>query len=469
MPIRILALGLAALLGGCHLLFSFDIPELDTSEPDGGLDLALDADPDLTPDGPHTIDLPLIDLPPADLPPPDLPANDLPPLDKGPKPDGGPTPTCQKIGKPCSGAGDCAGGTCLILTGAQGVCTCACTPDDPSTPMLNEDTCPNMSVNVCGAVSTPAGVKDYCFQTCLPKLGANDCQKPLACSPAAADNNGDHKPVCAAVGCAGNADCPVFLAKPCVTASACSSGETCRQVYPGVSLTRCAKPGVCDATSGLCALKPGALSNAAAKVGDPCTSDLNCGAAMTCMVELNAAKYRKAGGQSCSADDECCSNQCLAGACVSGPCPVYYRNGYCTVRGCASAGSLTIRACPVGSVCNHLYAGGLCQRTCTLTTKSTCRGYNADYFGDYECRNWSNISIQTIQVTSGPVCDFGPALPCSFWSSTPMDCSAVGESKTNGTNMRCRSYDNKTLTKHDTSGLCLDDTPSSATFRSPLP
>ncbi len=55
------------------------------------------------------------------------------------------------------------------------------------------------------------------------------------------------------------------------------------------------------------------------------------------------------------------------------------------------------------------------------------------------------------------------------WSSTPLDCSAIGDSKTNGTNMRCRSYDNKTLTKHDTSGLCLDDTPSGTAFRSPLP
>lgn len=86
---------------------------------------------------------------------PDLPL-DLYPLEGAvPWPDL-PAPSClQKIGVPCSGPSTC-GGSLVCHTPASGAsyCTCDCLPDDPTTPLINEDSCPFLTLFVCKSASS---------------------------------------------------------------------------------------------------------------------------------------------------------------------------------------------------------------------------------------------------------------------------------------------------------------------------
>lgn len=78
-----------------------------------------------------------------------------------------PPPSCDKsvVGKVCTSSGSVGGGECgdPAVTGAlclltdevsatenRGVCTCPCAADDPQTPLVNEDSCPDLSATVCG-------------------------------------------------------------------------------------------------------------------------------------------------------------------------------------------------------------------------------------------------------------------------------------------------------------------------------
>lgn len=58
---------------------------------------------------------------------------------------------CDEIGKPCTRTGNecCDSCRCLLLEGDDGVCTRACRPDDPATPVIVEDTCPHQLHNRC--------------------------------------------------------------------------------------------------------------------------------------------------------------------------------------------------------------------------------------------------------------------------------------------------------------------------------
>jgi hypothetical protein len=375
---------------------------------------------------------------------------------------------CLNVGAPCTqGGGQCGTGQCLITDsgGIKGVCTCPCVPDDPTTPLVVEDTCPNLTQNRCGDV----GGAGYCFKLCKPKLYANDCQGGLSCHPSSGAAVGLYDDaVCLYYGCTSGADCPVVLDKACTTTtpSSCAAGEECLALVSGQTAGRCAKAGSCDATSGLCA--PHVYGNATAKVGDTCKDDTQCGGNMRCLMEIDDAKYRKKGGLSCQEDSECCSGLCQGGLCTSGLCLVHNRNGYCTISGCKFA-SLTASACPAGSTCNGLYTSGLCQKTCTLAGATDCRGNPGDLYGDYECRAWNNLSLAGGPVSTGPVCDFGPSLECDTFASTPLDCSSVGDT-TNPTSMSCRGLDGQVKTnKYDPLGLCLDTTSSGAAKRNPLP
>jgi hypothetical protein len=148
---------------------------------------------------------------------------------------------------------------------------------------------------------------------------------------------------------------------------------------------------------------------------------------------------------------------------------VDYRNGYCTIDGCAFASTLTGRACPTGSHCNLLWFGGLCQKACDLSQASDCRNIATDLYGDYECRAWNYLTIGGVMVSAGPVCDFGTAVDCALFAGTTLDCSNLGDSF-NTTNMACRGLDSSIKTnKHDPTGFCLDTTTSGPQFRNPLP
>jgi hypothetical protein len=386
--------------------------------------------------------------------------------------------TCADVlGRPCYSSGvECAAGgptaDCLLVTAGTGVCTCGCTPENPNTGQT--DTCPGAPQNVCLPIPMASGVsQNYCFQRCSPKMGANDCQSGLACDPktgALQDKPG--QAVCLYPGCSSDADCPVTTAKTCDTrtpSATCTASETCVPLTSATTMGRCARAGACDPVSRLCAAH--ALGNSQAKVGDACTDDTQCGGHMFCQLELDMSVLAKKGGISCSSDAECCSGKCQASACTTGLCTVRNRNGYCSIAGCSFASTLTLRACPQGSLCNRLLGGGYCQKSCSITSTTDCRGNSKDLRGDYECHGWNNLTVGGTLVSDGPVCEPGTGLTCAFWKTSGLDCSYLGDqSAYNPTNMRCRGLDNVVKTDdYDPLGFCFDNTSSGTQSRNPIP
>ena len=390
------------------------------------------------------------------------------------------------IGKKCTKNGNECGKTndCLMLDNTEGICTCACTPDDSKTPLVNEDNCPGQPKIVCPTKTfevTSGGKKvkkNYCFKICQPKLGANDCTFPYVCHPASGSWLWAYgKALCfystTNRGCAKDSDCMVSTGARCsVKKKDCATGSKCEPFTTGNDPGLCVKAGVCDTASGLC--KP-QKTGKTAKVGDPCKGDVDCGDNMACLIEYHQANDlgMVAGGKTCKSDSDCCSGSCGSGTCDQGvPCTVIYRNGYCTVPACAFSSTLTHAKCPTGSVCNWLYSSGYCQKTCDLTKKGTCRGQKNDKMGDYECRNWTTLVLSSTgkKIADNPVCDFGPVFPCSAFkppsgSTSTLSCAYLGTwsgtTKTNTTNMACRDMKNTKLTnKYDPKGWCFDDTAS---------
>jgi hypothetical protein len=395
---------------------------------------------------------------------------------------------CTKaiVGKACTKAGtECgSGATCLLTSsdGASGVCTCACTPDNSSTPLINEDDCPEATTtkySQCGSITLSTGKKsNFCFKKCSPTLGKNDCTSPMYCHPRSGASIGLYgNAYCIfSGGCAKDADCYVTNGKTCdttdTTKKCTGTGETCQAMTSNGTAGICAVAGKCDTKSGIC--DKHAKGKSTAKVGDTCKSDLDCAGTQSCMIEFDEKTYLVDAGKTCKADSDCCSNSCVSGTCATGaPCRLRNRNGYCMTSGCTFAKTLTIAACDAGSVCNSLYSGGICQKSCLLTVKGTttgsCRGNDysttntkGDYLGDYECRGWNNLSIGGTAIVSKPVCDFGSQMSCDMLKNSSLDCSSVGAGTSNSTKMSCRGEtDNKVKsTKYDATGLCLDDTPS---------
>jgi len=454
----------------------------DGTTPEGGAPDVLPLDLQPTNEQPVPDVWPQPDVVLAPDMPPDLavadapPAPDANPVDGPTIPDGLPALPCATVmGTPCTNQGyECGSlATCLLTGegGVKGVCTCSCAPDDPSTPLINEDSCPLVNSR-CGKVALTGGTTaNFCFKTCSPKLGSNDCQGGLSCDPRSGAAIGLYDvAVCMFYGCTTGADCPVTTSTTCTTTSptSCATGETCLALTGGSTDGYCAKAGQCDLPSGLCNVHT--LGQATAKVGDPCKDDTECAGNMHCLMQIDWSTYRKKGGQSCTDNSDCCSGTCQLGTCTSGLCTVDHRNGYCTISGCAFSSTLTIRACPTGSDCNHLYSSGLCQKSCSLATASDCRGNTADLLGDYECRAWNNLSLGYVQITQNPVCDFGPAIACDvFGSSSTLSCASLGE-QSNPTNMTCRGLDNSIKANaKDPNGFCLDNTASGTQIRNPLP
>ncbi|MCK5797990.1 MAG: hypothetical protein KAI47_12430, partial [Deltaproteobacteria bacterium] len=368
--------------------------------------------------------------------------------------------TCTKEGQEC---GDGTNGmTCLLTSDTQGgVCGCQCTPDDANTKLVNEDTCPDLSANACGSVELQDGsTLNLCFHKCAPKLGSNDCNAPLVCEPRSGVSVGlFDTAVCAFHGCAADTDCPVITSKTCKTdgSVACDTGDKCLPLEEGGADGLCTKPGKCDTASGLCAPRTANML-ATAKVGDVCKDDTECAGNMKCEREMDMATIQKAGGEACTAASDCCSGSCNAGTCKPGTCTLHARNGYCYVAGCAFS-SFTAYQCPTGSICNTLYSGGLCMKSCELAKAESCRGNATDKLGDYECRAWNNISLGGVAAAAAPVCEFADNFACDVFAT--LDCPAFGE-QGNPTNMVCRDIKTgaKLTNGKDPMGFCLDDTAS---------
>lgn len=377
-------------------------------------------------------------------------------------------PFSGTIGKTCKANSDCGeGNLCLLVSTSTAICTTNCTPDDPAT-LRDEDSCPEKSRNRCGKVALKGGkTMNLCFRVCRPFIGCNECAPGIACDPIGAAVVGIlGKAVCLYPGCTKNADCHVTTGTSCNTASNnCPKGQRCLPYVAGFSDGICVKDGACDTKSALCDKHN--LGKATAKVGDPCKGDTDCGGKMKCYHEFDDAKYYKASGASCTSYKECCSRKCESGTCSSGDCTLKYRNGYCSIKGCRYAKTLTIRACPAGSLCNSTYTSGFCQRSCSLEKAGDCRNHAKDRFGDYECRAWNNLKLSTGPAAPGPVCDFNWGARCSLFKSSLLDCSLLGNTK-NTTHMACRDLKNNKLSNSkDPMGFCLDDTASGPVLLSP--
>jgi hypothetical protein len=341
-----------------------------------------------------------------------------------------PTSHCAAVvGTFCTQDADCGGqGTVCLLWGTLvGVCTCACTQDDLSTPGINEDDCPSgPTPSTCATVSlSGGGSTDLCLQTCQPKLGANSCHAGVACAPKAQVLTTVASGVCLGGPCSNNSQCPVRNATACDTQTpgSCPAGQQCIANSGSTTAGRCAVPGVCDMPSGLCAPHP--LGNTQALVGNPCQSDLDCAGNMVCEIE------RDLGGG-----------------------VIHSRNGYCTISGCKFDTTLTQFACPTGSSCNRLYYGGVCQRNCDPANTSTCRNNPGDKYGDYECRNWENLSLVGTTIAPGPICGWGSDATCDLFPGIACD-DLAPTGNPNG--MLCRKSNSElTSDSADPNGTCLD-------------
>lgn len=360
-------------------------------------------------------------------PPPDVSVpRDFPRFDQG-------GPCSTKIGTPCTSSASCCGGLqCIALyTGAQ-VCSTPCTPDDPQTPLVNEDSC-KLPAYACGAVD-PFGSQYACLLRCQPALGKNPCAPGIACHPSTNQLAFTlQSAFCAYPACKGGEDCPVRLGTPCNVGApnACAGlppTAFCAPDEPGSFAGHCALPGACDQLSGLCA--PHGSGTASAKVGDPCKDDRDCGKQMFCIQQEMDASGRVAN-----------------------------RNGYCSIDGCAFSNTLKERSCPPQATCQLIFPGGRCFKTCDQQDATGCRGLAADKFGDYECYGWNNLSIVGGQIASDATCE--PAVyTCDFFGNNFLDCSVLGLQQ-NPSNMRCRDPQSGTdLPQFSPNGVCLDDTAS---------
>lgn len=344
-------------------------------------------------------------------------------------PDGGPE---LIVGKPCrrgAGLSDCgpAPNTCIVrLQDGRGFCSLVCTPDDPATREANEDDCP------AGSHCAKVGANRWCLRSCTPALGKQGCPASyFRCDPITESFLPTKRRValCYELACTSDRSCPVAAGESCTGDGECQLALKDPLAFCATTDTsgaRCALPGRCDLASGLCA--PHDRGKAGAKIGDPCVGDLDCTNGGSCLRELTK------GGS------------------------VAQRNGYCTVKNCAFAASLPSYECPSGAICTGTQGGGLCMKACDPARSADCRNVAKDTRHDYDCYDFSRVSITgTIYaIATWPVCY--PALSCSSGAANCASFAPVG----NKLNMQCidPETDQPTADPGDPAGRCLDDTRS---------
>jgi hypothetical protein len=339
-------------------------------------------------------------------------------------------PPLAGLGEGCIYAGDCdpSAPLCVTASSSKGVRVCSktCTADDPATPLINEDDCPAGAT--CATFKYTTATFHYCLKDCTPSLTVNTCptSSHQACDPYSTRfTRTANKAVCWFPACTTGKDCPVLAAKSCGNDADCASVAADAYCVSG----SCARPGNCT-TGGLCG--PHTLGKAAAKVGDPCTGDFDCPNNGLCLFETTP----------------------------SGAIGPENRNGYCSIANCSFVGTLPAFGCPTGSSCHKLYFGGMCHKSCQLSSTTDCRNHGADKGGDYECYAWNNLSIMGVQVTTTPVCQSAATITCDSLGSS-LDCTSLGTSG-NLTNMKCRDRVTGAVKTSltDPTGVCLDDTAS---------
>ncbi|MCC6748761.1 MAG: hypothetical protein IT371_13965 [Deltaproteobacteria bacterium] len=337
----------------------------------------------------------------------------------------------SNLGQGCSGNATCKKGSplCIMMDFDRGlgICSRACKPDSPATPLANEDDCPEGYV--CGAFRFTSGTSNYCLKKCTPSLTQNPCPSSSGqtCHPLSTRYASLKQAVCWYLACKDGKDCPVYANKTCAGDPDCAAVAS--DAFCDLDQKRCARPGNCT-KGGLCG--PHAFGSAKAKVGDPCASDLDCPNSGACLEE---AADKTAIGPS-------------------------YHNGYCTVRNCAFGKAVPEFACPTGSTCAQMYYGGLCMKSCTLASANDCRGHGADKGGDYECYAYDAISVGGVPAAETPICMNAARQICSDLGGT-LTCESFA-AKGNPTNMSCRDRFTGQAKSNpkDPKGVCLDDTAS---------
>lgn len=331
----------------------------------------------------------------------------------------------SKMGEGCQSRADCSpdAPVCILYDrdGGRGICSVACTPDDPATELLNEDSCSRSKGFVCGSFGND-NTSNYCVKVCTPSLTANPCpaSSGQTCAPNSTRYTDIDTTVCWEAACRNDKECPVVSAKQCATDAECQSLLSDNSAF--CVGRRCALPGKCS-QGGICA--PHTHGKAGASVEDPCTSSFDCPNGAICLTDGDG-----------------------------------FPNGYCSITGCAS-GILEF-ACPQGSTCHRLFFGGLCHLSCEQDDATSCRGQAADRGGDYECYAWNNLTIGGEAVSLTPVCAPTRNQGCDSLGST-IDCSVLAtEPSNNSQHMGCRSRETGAVLTdiRDPSGFCMDDTAS---------
>lgn len=331
------------------------------------------------------------------------------------------------MGEGCVSEAECKPGSpsCVIFNRSRqlGICTRECTADDPDTPLVQEDDCPEGFG--CSELQLSGRDVTICLKRCDPSFTQNGCpaSSQQACHPASTRFATTNQAVCWYAACTSDEACPVWSNRTCVLNSDCSDLGT--DAFCDPDQRQCARPGNCTA-AGICGTH--SLGNSEAQVGDPCQSDFDCPSNGTCLEEE---------------------------ASLSGSIGVGYRNGYCAIRYCIFDQGLADRACPNDATCHRLYYGGLCMRSCKLDDVDGCRGVEQDLAGDYECYNWPRFKINGIRVADSPLCE-----PASRRRCDTNKCASLGD-RGNPTQMRCRDrFTGEDLPAQDPNGICLDDTVS---------
>jgi len=244
------------------------------------------------------------------------------------------------IGQPCtpgSAKRPCTGqAVCLALSTTTGICAVPdCKMEDIKTAEV-EDSCPMISAKDGGALTRTACTRikslkrTFCLPVCKPDPKGNPCSKfhsGLACDPVSLLYNG-HSAVCLFPRCEKDMDCG--------NKNPISPDSTCHKA------------------TGTCLVR----GKTGAKVGDPCSTDTDCGVGQNCYPEQKEA---------------------------SGKTRV--EGGYCTVVGCSLGDPWK---CPANSKCFSMGPAGalsLCLATgCTVNKPDASDGCrDKATAGQYDC------------------------------------------------------------------------------------
>ncbi len=341
---------------------------------------------------------------------------------------------CAGFASAASSAGCCPGLQQFLLATGVSICSSACTPDDPQTPLVNEDSCPDLTQYTCAPANPAMPAQHLCVRRCAPQYATSVCGAGLACHWASAPYAQElDQAVCVWPRCTAAKDCPIYLALSCTPGASgqCTSvaGAFCAPDEASATGGTCALAGSCHQVSGLCL--PHSTTGQGA-IGATCKDDRDCKTGMRCDRQRTTLGV------------------------------LHARNGYCTLEGCAFAKTLPQRACPAGSVCNRLFPGGLCFKSCKLENPGDCRGNPADKHGDYECYSWSNLVAGSVMIADAPTCEPADTYPCSFFGSAKINCSYLGNYPGNSTQMACRDRTTGAIKPSPTApdGFCLDTTSS---------